>query len=125
MVETAIEALPGEYAQWLDEVPIIVEDRPTAVDLKGLPEAGEDEGDPVGMYIGRGAGLGELPPRVMVYREPLMEACGTREELAEEIRRTILHELGHHAGLDEEALEELGFGGLEEDEEIEWDVEDE
>src|ERR1041384_3536182 len=126
MVEAAIAALPDDYARWLDEVPVIVEDRASAADLKGLPEAAEDEGDPVGMYIGRGSGVGELPPRVMVYREPLMEACETREQLAEEIRRTLLHELGHHVGLDEDALDELGFGALDEDEEeIDWDVDEE
>src|SRR5881394_383104 len=97
LVEAAIAALPGEYAQWLEEVPVIVEDRPSAADLKGLPEAAEDEGDPVGMYFGGGSGVGELPPRVMLYREPLMAACETAEQLEEEIRRTLLHELGHHA----------------------------
>jgi len=61
-----------------------------------------------------------------LYREPLMAACDTPEQLEEEIRRTLLHELGHHAGLDEEALDRLGFGALDEDEEdIEWDVDDE
>ena len=123
LVEAAIASLPHEYAQWLDEVPIIVEDRPTPADLKGLPDPEDDEGDPVGLYIGRAAGLGELPPRVMLYREPLMDACDTEAQIAQEIRRTLLHELGHHAGLDEDDLDRLGFGALDEDDaDIEWDV---
>ena len=52
---------------------------------------------------------GELPPRVMIYREPLMEACNTREELAEEIRKTLFHELGHFAGMEEADLEKFGL----------------
>jgi predicted Zn-dependent protease with MMP-like domain len=125
LVEAAIASLPDQYAHWLDEVPVIVEDRPGAADLKGLPDPEDDEGDPVGMYIGRAADVGELPPRVMLYREPLMEACDTEEELAQEIRRTLLHELGHHAGLDEDALDRLGFGALDEDDDdIEWGVEE-
>jgi predicted Zn-dependent protease with MMP-like domain len=123
LVEQAIASLPAQYARWLDEVPIIVEDRPSPADLKGLPDPEEDEGDPVGMYISRAAGLGDLPPRVMLYREPLMDACDTREQIADEIRRTLLHELGHHAGLDEDALDELGFGPLDEDDQdIKFDV---
>jgi predicted Zn-dependent protease with MMP-like domain len=125
LVEAAIASLPQEYARWLDEVPVIVEDRPTAADLKGLPGPEDDEGDPVGMYIGRAGSLGELPPRVMLYREPLMEACDTEEQLAQEIRRTLLHEFGHHVGLAEDDLDRLGFGALDEDQnedDIEWDV---
>lgn len=126
LVEAAIASLPQQFARWLDEVPIIVEDRPTAADLKGLPDPDEDEGDPVGLYIGRAGTLGELPPRVMLYREPLMEVCDTQEQLAEEIRRTLLHELGHHVGLDEDDLDRLGFGALDEDDDdIDWDVDGE
>src|SRR5438477_12282374 len=89
LVEAAIAALPGVYARWVEEVPVIVEDRPSAAELKGLPEAAEDEGEPVGMYIGRGSGVGELPPRAMVYREPLRAACETAAQLEEELRGTV------------------------------------
>lgn len=133
MVEEAIAELPGEFARWLEEVPVIVEDRVGEADLGGAEGKveGEEEGGevPLGMYAGptlaeRGVeGVGGLPGRVMIYREPLMEACTTREQLAEEIRKTLWHELGHYAGLDEEDLERLGYGAMEE--EIEWDVDDE
>ena len=129
MVEEAIDALPAEYARWVEEVPVIVEDRPSQADLQGM-EDGDDEGDPLGLYVGSSLEEGDvsgvgggLPARVMLYRVPLMEACETREELAEEIRKTLLHELGHHAGLDEEDLEERGFGPMEDDDDdVEWDV---
>ena len=125
IVEEAIAELPEDFAQWLEEVPVIVEDRP------GKSDQAEDSDDEeaVGLYTGHSRAersvehSGDLPPRIMIYRIPLMDACETREQLSEEIRKTLLHELGHHAGLDEEALDRLGYGDMEE-EEIEWDVED-
>jgi len=129
LVEAAIAELPGDYARWLDEVPIIVEDHPSAADLRGIQEPGEAE--PLGLYVGgsmeEDAASGMLPARVMLYRIPLMEACATREQLAEEIRKTLLHELGHHTGMDEDDLERHGYGGLDEEDEedIEWDLDDE
>ncbi len=51
-----------------------------------------------------------LPDRITLFQGPLEEACETEEELREEIRRTVVHELGHYFGLDEDRLEELGYG---------------
>jgi hypothetical protein len=55
-----------------------------------------------------------------------MHACHTREQLAEEIRKTLLHELGHHAGMDEEQLDALGYGPLDgpDEDDIRWDLDD-
>src|SRR6478609_1890070 len=92
LVEEAIAALPAEFAQWIEEVPIIVEDRPGKTDAEALPrdEEAKETDAPLGLYVGNdlhdGRNSGDLPPRVMIYREPLVEACATREELAEEIR---------------------------------------
>jgi predicted Zn-dependent protease with MMP-like domain len=128
IVEDAIASLPEDYARWIDEVPIIVEDRPGKADADAVCDPGVDD-TPLGLYVGRGIDegqlSGDLPPRVMIYRVPLMEACASREELEEEIRKTLLHELGHHAGMDEDQLEELGYGPFEpDDDEIEWEVDD-
>ena len=125
LVEAAIASLPQDYARWLDEVPIIVEDRPSPADLAGIDDGDPDE--PLGLYIGNALDetSGTLPPRVMLYRIPLMEACTSREHLAGEIRKTLLHELGHHAGMDEDQLDRLGYGPLEEpDDDIDWDLDD-
>ena len=122
LVEQAIAALPEQFASWIEEVPVIVEDRPGQADRPGHlgNDAGEEPEEVVGLYVGRPMGehreSGELPPRVMLYREPLMDACATREELAEEIRKTLFHELGHFAGMDEAAtrtarLWPVGGGG--------------
>jgi predicted Zn-dependent protease with MMP-like domain len=121
LVEAAIGSLPEEFARWIDRVPIIVEDR---------PQKGQEE-EPLGEYHGPLRPVeteddsGQLPPRIMLYREPLMDACDTREQLAEEIRKTLLHELGHHAGMDEEELDALGYGPIDEqDDDIEWEIDD-
>ena len=123
LVEAAIAGLPAAYAHWLEEVPVIVEDRPSGADLRGL-ENPDDE--PLGLYVGgsleEGDISGALPPRVMLYRLPLLEACQTREQLTEEIRKTLLHELGHHAGMDEEDLERHGMGDMDDPDDVEWDV---
>ena len=123
LVEAAIASLPRRYARWLGEVAVIVEDRPDPADIRD-DEASEDE--PLGLYYGTSQldHDGELPARVMLYRVPLMEACSSREELADEIRKTLLHELGHHAGLDEDDLDEHGVGPTADDDDIEFDVDD-
>ena len=119
LVEKAIATLPEEFARWIDEVPIIVEDVPRGAD--------RDQQDALGFYqgvslLGRLENSGSLPPRIVLYRRHLMDACDTLADLAEEIRKTLLHELGHHAGMNEEDLERLGYGPLDDDEDIHWDV---
>jgi predicted Zn-dependent protease with MMP-like domain len=128
LMDAAIAALPRKYARWLEEVPVIVEDRPLGSDVCGtVPSESSDE-DPLGLYHGAAQveeeHIGELPPQIVIYRIPLMEACNSREELAEEIRKTLLHELGHHAGLDEEDLDEHGLGPMEEEDDVDWDVDE-
>lgn len=121
LVEEAIASLPPEFARWLDDVPVIVEDRPAAAD-----RAPGEDADPLGLFVG--PGLGEesagLPPRIMLYRRPLLEACASRAQLAREIRKTLIHELGHYAGMDEDDLERHGFGAMESDDSIDWEIEE-
>lgn len=114
MLEEALDALPEPFAKWLDEVPVIVEDEPSE---ELLEEMGIDEaGDLLGSYHGvaltcRSVEDGvRLPDQILIFRLPLVELCHTREELAQEIRKTLLHELGHYAGLDEDDLEQMGYG---------------
>jgi predicted Zn-dependent protease with MMP-like domain len=120
LVERAIAMLPEEFARWIDEVPIIVEDAPRPLN--------RDEEDALGLYQGgslleRLEDSGQLPPRILLFRRPLMDNCDTLPALAEEIRKTLLHELGHHAGMNEEDLEHLGYGPPENDH-IEWNVDE-
>jgi predicted Zn-dependent protease with MMP-like domain len=104
LVEEAVAAVPEPFATALDEVAVVVEDRAPRADpgLYGL-YVGVPHTMPESVY-------GAIPPRIAVYMRPLMDDCATPEELVEEIRITVLHELGHHLGMDEEQLEELGYG---------------
>lgn len=114
MLEQAIAALPPQFAKWLEEVPVIVEDYPSQ---KMLNDFGlDDEGELLGSYHGvafthRSVEQdGQLPDTIHIFREPLMDECDDQHELAEQIRITLLHEIGHLAGFDEDELEEKGYG---------------
>ncbi|GEJ56433.1 metallopeptidase family protein [Anaeromyxobacter diazotrophicus] len=113
-VEAALAELPEPVRRWLENVAIAVEDLPQDDDLLG-----EDPPHPPTILgIFRGAPLGEkasmdpwshFPSSVVLYQKNLERYARTREELVEEIRVTLLHEVGHFLGLDEEELEELGL----------------
>lgn len=103
-VRRALESLPPEIARAMANVEIVVED-----------ENPEDP-DLFGLYLGipltdRDSGYaGVLPDKIAIYRIPLEEEFGDEPAvLEEEIRITVLHELGHHFGLDEDRLDELGW----------------
>ena len=102
VVRQALDSLPAELAAGLLNVAVVVEDEhPDDPDLYGLFDGVPlTEGGPV---------PGELPNRISVYRRPLEEDFADVEELRDEIRITVLHELGHYFGLDEERLAELGY----------------
>jgi len=103
-VDRALESLPDWVVKHVDNLHFVVEDRPTL-----------EQGDVLGLYEGvslleRSADYwGALPDRIIVFREPHLELGLNGEELEEEIRRTVLHELAHHLGIDDERLEELGW----------------
>lgn len=101
-VELALASVPAELSGALANVEIAIEDEhPDDPDLLGLYE-----GVPL---PGRGDWAGELPDRITIYRLPLEESFPDPEELEREIRITVLHELAHHLGIDEDRLEELGY----------------
>ena len=94
-VRRALDALPGDIAHALQNVAVVIED-----------EHAEDPG-----LLGLFEEAPYMPAKITVYRRPLEEAFGDDPELLEqEIRITVLHELAHYFGIDEERLEELGYG---------------
>jgi len=111
-VATAIDHLPDDVRQCLDRVAVTVEDIPptkiltaeqTPLDAEsllglfvGLPLADQDRGEP-----------GELPPRILVFKNNLERLAGNTQELIAEIAVTVYHELGHYLGMDESDLREL------------------
>lgn len=109
VVEEALADIPGNLASYIENLVVVVEDEPSEEDLL---ELGLDpEYDALfGLYQGvslpeRGSSYsGVLPDRIVIYRLPLLEACASRRELRREIRDTVVHEVGHYFGFDEEDL---------------------
>ncbi len=112
LVERALERLPPELSALLDNVAIIVEDWPDY----STPLAAEYEDDALyGLYEGvplteRSAGYhGVLPDKITLFRGPL-ERDFPPAQLEEQVRVTVVHEIAHHFGFDEDRIEELGWG---------------
>ena len=112
LVERALEGLPPELAELLDNVAIVVDDWP---DLS-TPLAADDPDDTLyGLYEGvplteRGWGYsGVLPDKITIFKGPL-ERDFRPDELEEQVRITVVHEIAHYFGFDEDRLEELGWG---------------
>lgn len=107
LVERALDRLPEEFAELLDNVAVVVEEEPDSETLyeMGIPE--EDE--LLGLYRGvplaeREAAYCALPDQVVLYRGPLLRISQNRRELMREVRDTLVHELGHHFGLSDEEM---------------------
>lgn len=115
-VADAIDLLPRHFLDTLPNVVFLVEEEPAPEMLVG-EEAYDAEGKPalLGMYDGvaltdrYGDSAGLLPDRIYIFRGPLQRWCNTREELVEQIRVTIVHEVGHFYGLDDDQLHALGW----------------
>ena len=113
-VEKALETIPRAFRDQLNNMTIAVEDRPSR-ELQRELEVPPGE-TLFGVFTGiplteRSATEPPLYPDViLIFREPLMDACDSREELEEEIAITVIHEVAHYLGLSEERLEELGYG---------------
>jgi predicted Zn-dependent protease with MMP-like domain len=105
LVVDELDLLPDDMVDGLENVFFVVEDRPDNGTL-----------DTLGLYEGvalteRGQyGFGEMPDRIVVYREPLLAACETLDELKDEIHVTLVHEIAHYYGIDDDRLHELGWG---------------
>jgi len=101
-VAAALDSLPPDLAAALENIVVVIEDEhPEDPDLFGLYE-----GIPLPE---RGDMAGELPDRITIFRLPLEDEFRDPAELEREIRITVLHELGHYFGLDEERLADLGY----------------
>jgi len=104
LVADALDEVPERLMALLDNVVVLVEDR------------NPDEPDLLGLYEGyalteRGADYGgALPDRIMIYREAICDVCSDEEQVAEEVTVTVVHEIAHHFGIDDDTLHALGWG---------------
>ncbi len=104
LVALALDDVPPELAALVDNVVVVVEDEPPP-DQPGL--LGLYEGVPLTV---RGATYaGAMPDRISVYRLPTLAICETREDVVEEVHITVVHEIAHHFGIDDDRLHELGY----------------
>jgi len=105
-VRDALDEIPDELAARMDNVVVLVED-----------DAPADDPDLLGLYEGvplteRGEfwAAGSLPDRITIFRLPTLAVCDDRADVVEEVAITVVHEIAHHFGIDDERLHELGWG---------------
>jgi predicted Zn-dependent protease with MMP-like domain len=104
LVVAELDELPDDMVDGLENVVFIVEDRPEDGSL-----------DTLGTYDGVALterdryGLGEMPDRIILFREPLLSICADLDELRDEIHITLVHEIAHFYGIDDDRLHELGW----------------
>ena len=104
LVAEALDEIPDELARLVDNVVIVVEDDVPAGRERLL---GLYEGIPL---TERGASYaGAMPDRITVYRRPTLEICDTVEDVVEEVHVTVVHEIAHRFGIDDDRLHELGY----------------
>lgn len=104
-VADALDAVPPELTRMMSNVVVLVEDDPPGgVNLLGLYE-----GTPL-TERGEWWAAGSLPDRITIFRNPTLGACRSREEVVEEVRVTVVHEIAHHFGIDDTRLHQLGWG---------------
>ena len=105
LVAVALDEIPPELAGLVENCVILVEDDPP-----------EDAPDLLGLYEGvplteRGVTYtAPLPDRIFIFRRPILAACDSYEEVVDEVRITVVHEVAHYFGIDDERLHELGYG---------------
>ena len=105
LVVEELDRLPDDMVDGLDNLVFVTEDRPEdgSLDLLGIYDgvALTDRGE---------YGFGELPDRIVLYREPLLDYCDSLDELKEQIHITLVHEIAHYYGIGEHELHQLGWG---------------
>ncbi|RKT84258.1 Predicted Zn-dependent protease, minimal metalloprotease (MMP)-like domain [Saccharopolyspora antimicrobica] len=104
LVADALDLLPAEFAAAMNNVVVLVEDaNPEDPALLGLYEG-------IALTERDSTYAGVMPDRITIYREPLLEMCADEEELVDEIAVTVIHEIAHHFGIDDDKLHALGWG---------------
>jgi predicted Zn-dependent protease with MMP-like domain len=109
-VQDALDGIPDKLARAMDNVAVFIED-------DYVPRPGEDR-DTVLLGLYEGVPLterdswwdaGSLPDRITVFRGPILEICSSREDVIHEVAVTVVHEIAHHFGIDDDRLHELGW----------------
>jgi predicted Zn-dependent protease with MMP-like domain len=106
LVRQAIADLPPPYAKLMESIAVVVEEEPPEDVLRDL-----EKDDLLGLYQGQSLmddsffrPGGEPPPQISIYRGPILRMCDSPEEVVQEVYDTVVHELGHHVGLDDDEM---------------------
>lgn len=109
LVQQAIADLPPPYAKLMESIAVVVEEEPPEDVLRDLEL--DEKDDLLGLYHGQPLADdsffrpgGEPPPRISIYRGPILRLCDSPEEVVQEVYDTVVHELGHHVGLDDDEM---------------------
>jgi len=103
LVADALDQVPAELARMMDNVVVLVEARnDDGPDLLGLYEG-------VALTERGGDYAGTLPDRILVYRDAILAACDTEQDVVDEVAITVVHEIAHHFGIDDDRLHQLGW----------------
>lgn len=114
LVERALADVPPAFEPYLEEVAIEIRDRPTRKQLRSVGLTNDQL--LLGLYHGRPRDQrsvldsGVMPDVIYIFQEDVEDACKDEADLVEQVRITVLHEIGHHFGMDEDDLDELGYG---------------
>ncbi len=113
LVEEALDEIPEPFLSKLQNVAVVVEDEPSPALLASLGMSRHDT--LLGLYDGipltdRGEWYNLSPPdRIIIFRRPILALCSTPQEIREQVRRTVLHEVAHYYGIDDEELSRMGL----------------
>jgi predicted Zn-dependent protease with MMP-like domain len=114
LVDRALDEMPEEFLPYLEGLAVDVEPVPDRATLRSLGLS--NPRDLLGLY--HGTPLTERsvehtvrwPERIVIYQDNIQRICRTRRQIVRQVRKTVLHEIGHHFGLEEDDLDELGYG---------------
>lgn len=103
LVAEALDGIPDDVGRHMDNVVVHIRDRAPAGDLLGLYQ---------GIPLTDRAAYGGLamPDRITIYRQAICRSCVDEDEVVEQVRVTVVHEVAHHFGIDDDRLDELGWG---------------
>lgn len=110
IVLKCLDELPDEYMSQIAHIPVVVQDEPTPEQLEELDCDPEDP--PLGCFLGtpdteKRLDVSEFEPEtIFIFQRPVEEVCDTVEEIEDEVRATLLHEIAHHFGIEEDEMPE-------------------
>jgi predicted Zn-dependent protease with MMP-like domain len=114
LVSDVLEDLPQEFLEKMENLEIVVEGLPTP-EQEALSGGESEDGLLLGLYEGTplperdSAYGGTLPDKITIFQDNIEAVCESEDEMAEEIRKTVLHEIAHHFGMEDDRLEELDY----------------